>query len=109
MIEIHPIAYQWTWCARCMVRRDFVANPAGCVRRAGEVVMSEPQEQYIIDALEIMGTRKTIITEVSGFIPVFEVVLHHYKDYMTALVFGRMWQYCLECLTEFVRQAFTRK
>lgn len=48
------------------------------------------------DALEMMGIvePKQIVTEVSGFIPVFEVVLHHYKDYMTALVFGRMWQYC---------------
>jgi hypothetical protein len=56
----------------------------------------EDQEEYVKDALEMMGIMepKQIITEVSGFIPVFEVVLHHYKDYMTALVFGRMWQYC---------------
>jgi len=58
--------------------------------------MSEPQADYITDALEMMGISepRQIVTEVSGFIPVFEVVLHHYKDYMTALVFGRMWQYC---------------
>jgi len=58
--------------------------------------MSEERPVYITDALEMMGVMepKKIITEVSGFIPVFEVVLHHYKDYMTALVFGRMWQYC---------------
>lgn len=58
--------------------------------------MSEQQEEYIVDALEMIGVSepRKIVTEVSGFIPVFEVVLHHYKDYMTALVFGRMWQYC---------------
>lgn len=58
--------------------------------------MSEEQADYLADALEMIGIvePKQIITEVSGFIPVFEVVLHHYKDYMTALVFGRMWQYC---------------
>lgn len=58
--------------------------------------MSQDQADYITDALEMIGIvePKQIVTEVSGFIPVFEVVLHHYKDYMTALVFGRMWQYC---------------
>lgn len=58
--------------------------------------MSEEQAQYVIDALEMIGVSepRQIVTEVSGFIPVFEVVLRHYKDYMTALVFGRMWQYC---------------
>ena len=58
--------------------------------------MSQDQADYLTDALEMMGIvePKQIVTEVSGFIPVFEVVLHHYKDYMTALVFGRMWQYC---------------
>lgn len=54
------------------------------------------QQSDIADALEMIGISepRQIVTEVSGFIPVFEVVLHHYKDYMTALVFGRMWQYC---------------
>ena len=58
--------------------------------------MTEQQSEYIADALEMIGISepRQIVTEVSGFIPVFEVVLHHYKDYMTALVFGRMWQYC---------------
>lgn len=58
--------------------------------------MTQEQAGYLTDALEMMGIvePKQIVTEVSGFIPVFEVVLHHYKDYMTALVFGRMWQYC---------------
>jgi DnaD/phage-associated family protein len=58
--------------------------------------MSEQQEGYITDAMEMIGLSepRQIVTEVSGFIPVFEVVLMHYKDHMTALVFGRMWQYC---------------
>ena len=58
--------------------------------------MSEDKAEYITDAMEMIGLSepRKIVTEVSGFIPVFEVVLHHYKDYMTALVFGRMWQYC---------------
>jgi len=58
--------------------------------------MSENPQKYITDAMEMIGISepRKIVTEVSGFIPVFEVVLHHYKDYMTALVFGRMWQYC---------------
>ena len=58
--------------------------------------MSQDQADYVTDALEMMGIvePKQIVTEISGFIPVFEIVLHHYKDYMTALVFGRMWQYC---------------
>ena len=58
--------------------------------------MSEDKPQYLTDTLEMMGIiePRKIVTEVSGFIPVFEAVLHHYKDYMTAIVFGRMWQYC---------------
>ncbi len=58
--------------------------------------MTEAPQEYITDALEMMGILepKQIVTEVSGFIPVFEVVLSHYDDHVTALVFGRMWQYC---------------
>jgi hypothetical protein len=58
--------------------------------------MSEQQADYITEALELIGVvePRQIITEISGFIPVFEVVLEHYKDPITALVFGRMWQYC---------------
>jgi len=58
--------------------------------------MTEAPQEYITDALEMMGMLepKQIVTEVSGFIPVFEVVLSHYDDHVTALVFGRMWQYC---------------
>lgn len=58
--------------------------------------MSEPKPEYIADALEMIGISepKQIITEVSGFVPIFEVVLNHYEDLITASVFGRMWQYC---------------
>lgn len=58
--------------------------------------MSDPKPEYITDSLEMIGITepKQIVTEISGFIPVFDVVIQHYKDPMTALVFGRMWQYC---------------
>lgn len=58
--------------------------------------MSQDQAEYITDALEMIGIvePKQIVTEISGFVPVFDVVLSHYKDPMTALVFGRIWQYC---------------
>ena len=55
-------------------------------------------EQEIEDAMEMLGKgyepRREIATEISGFVPVFEVVMRQYKDHITALVFGRMWQYC---------------
>jgi hypothetical protein len=53
-------------------------------------------EEYITDALEMMGIvePKQIVTEISGFVPVFDVVIHNVKDHITALVFGRIWQYC---------------
>jgi DNA-binding transcriptional ArsR family regulator len=56
----------------------------------------EEQADYVTEALEMMGViePRQIVTEISGFIPVFEVVLRKYGDHMTALVFGRMWQYC---------------
>lgn len=64
--------------------------------------MSEDQVNYTTEAeeaMEMLGKgyetpSRQITTEVSGFIPVFEIVMHQYKDHMTALVFGRMWQYC---------------
>jgi DNA-binding MarR family transcriptional regulator len=58
--------------------------------------MSEEQEDYITDALEMIGIvePKKIETHISGFIPMFEYVLDFYKDPITALVFGRRWQYC---------------
>ena len=58
--------------------------------------MSEEQAEYITDALEMMGIvqPKKIETQISGFVPVFDYVLSYYKDHITALVFGRRWQYC---------------
>jgi hypothetical protein len=56
----------------------------------------EDQAKYITDANAMMGTgyeSRQIITEVSGFIPVFDVVSEFYDDPITALVFGRMWNY----------------
>lgn len=56
----------------------------------------EKQAEYITDALEMIGMTepKQIIQEVSGFVPVFEALLEKYDDHITALVFGRRWQYC---------------
>jgi DnaD/phage-associated family protein len=58
--------------------------------------MSEQQADYITEALELIGLSepKQIIQEVSGFVPVFEALLEKYDDHITALVFGRRWQYC---------------
>jgi DnaD/phage-associated family protein len=39
-------------------------------------------------------SKRGIVQEVSGFVPVFEVLLERYEDHITALVFGRRWQYC---------------
>ncbi len=39
-------------------------------------------------------SRREIVQEVSGFVPVFEALLEKYADHITALVFGRRWQYC---------------
>jgi hypothetical protein len=53
-------------------------------------------QQEVADALEMIGLTKPkqIIQEVSGFVPVFEALLGKYNDHITALVFGRRWQYC---------------
>jgi hypothetical protein len=58
--------------------------------------MAKKQEDYVTDALEMIGIAQTkqIIQEVSGFVPVFEAILEKYDDSITALVFGRRWQYC---------------
>jgi len=58
--------------------------------------MSEQKPEYVTDALEMMGVvkPKKIIQEISGFVPVFDVVVSFYEDHITALVFGRRWQYC---------------
>jgi DNA-binding MarR family transcriptional regulator len=58
--------------------------------------MSENPQEYITDALEMMGIvePKKIETQISGWIPVFDYVASFYNDPITALVFGRRWQYC---------------
>lgn len=58
--------------------------------------MSEQKTEYVADALEMIGVvkPKKIIQEISGFVPVFDVLVEAYHDHITALVFGRRWQYC---------------
>lgn len=61
--------------------------------------MSEQSEQkadYITEAMELLwiAEPRKIVQEVSGFVPVFEAILEKYDDHITALVFGRRWQYC---------------
>jgi len=58
--------------------------------------MSEEQEDYLTDALEMIGVvqPKKIETQISGWIPVFDFVVDFYQDPITAIVFGRRWQYC---------------
>lgn len=47
------------------------------------------------DTLEYATTQpKRVETSFSGFVPIFDYVLQFYKDPITALVFGRRWQYC---------------
>jgi len=55
--------------------------------------MTQPQEEYKTDAPDLPEARQ-IVTEVSGFIPIFDIVAEFYDNHMTALVFGRMWNYC---------------
>ena len=49
-----------------------------------------------MDDLDLDGwvEPKQIIQEISGFVPVFDALVAHYNDPITALVFGRRWQYC---------------
>lgn len=60
--------------------------------------MSEKRPDYLSDALEMAGidfdTPKQIIQEVSGFTPLFDVVVQQYKDETRAAVHGAMWRYC---------------
>jgi len=58
--------------------------------------MTEQQGDYITEAMELLGIAepRQIVQEVSGFVPVFDVLLEKYDDHITALVFGRRWQYC---------------
>lgn len=50
--------------------------------------MSEEKSEYAI------VQPKKIETIISGFVPLFDYVMDFYKDPITALVFGRRWQYC---------------
>jgi DNA-binding Lrp family transcriptional regulator len=60
--------------------------------------MSEPQEDYITEAMEMIGINlsepKQIIQEISGFTPIFDAVVSHYKDETRAAVHGAMWRFC---------------
>lgn len=50
--------------------------------------MSEEKSEYVT------VQPKKIETIISGFVPLFDYVMDFYKDPITALVFGRRWQYC---------------
>ena len=56
----------------------------------------EEQAEYITDAAEMMGWNepKQIITEISGFVPIFDCVLEKYKNATRAIVHGAMWRFC---------------
>jgi DnaD/phage-associated family protein len=41
-----------------------------------------------------MSDSREIIQEVSGFYPLFEALLKHYKDLQAPAVFGVVWRYC---------------
>lgn len=58
--------------------------------------MTKQKPEYVTDALEMIGVSepRQIVTEISGFVPVFDVLVEFYQDHITALVFGRRWQYC---------------
>jgi hypothetical protein len=60
--------------------------------------MSENQAEYITEATGLMGWDKLpprqIITEVSGFTPIFDVLIEHHKDLVRAAVHGAMWRFC---------------
>jgi len=58
--------------------------------------MSEERPAYIDDALEMIGAKepRQIVTEVSGFYPVFEALVEKYGNPITPAVFGVAWRYC---------------
>ena len=58
--------------------------------------MSEEQADYLADAKEMMGwdKPKEIITEISGFVPVFDCVLERYGNAPKAIVHGAMYRFC---------------
>lgn len=51
---------------------------------------------YLADALEMMGEikPKEIIHEISGYTPIFDVLVQRYEDAITPMVFGKAWRYC---------------
>ena len=58
--------------------------------------MTEQQTEYIKDAMEMIGmeTPRQIVTEVSGFTPMFDAIVQEYQDETIAAVFGAIWRYC---------------
>ncbi len=53
--------------------------------------MSDDQEN---DYLDNEDYPRQILTEVSGFTPVFDVIVDVYQDKIRALVFGAIWRFC---------------
>jgi DnaD/phage-associated family protein len=56
-------------------------------------------EQEVQEALEMLGKGhshepRKIIQEISGFYPLFEVLLERYGDLITPSVFGVVWRFC---------------
>jgi DNA-binding Lrp family transcriptional regulator len=54
-------------------------------------------QQEVDDALEMLGAGyepRKIVQEISGFYPMFEVLLKRYNDVITPAVFGVAWRYC---------------
>lgn len=58
--------------------------------------MSEQQDDYITEAMELLGVQspRQIVTEVSGFTPLFDAIVSIYHDETIAAVFGAIWRYC---------------
>jgi len=58
--------------------------------------MTEERPEYLNDVNEMMGWNepKQIITEISGFVPIFDCVLERYKNATRAIVHGAMWRFC---------------
>lgn len=57
----------------------------------------EREPEYIVEAMDLLTgitEPRQVIQEISGFVPVFDMLLKKYQDPLTALVFGRRWQYC---------------
>ncbi len=60
--------------------------------------MSQDQANYVTEALELIGMDlsepKKITQEISGFTPMFDAIVNHYKDETRAAVHGAMWRFC---------------